>query len=221
MIYSFPRATTQQAFSNNRNDGNAANQQPLPKNKNGNHPTNSNSAGSFATDFGDDRKLVGYSQNVFAAKVVREISTVPRPFRGAANIQYEAEALYNIKGNVTGTVVVDLNVIQGGSLTPGTTYLFAAKHLEELSPWYFIGFIPQMMTIVSEDSTLTDDQLTDAVLKNTRTYELLSAYPNEILFANDVARNDTQNSFQSLSDVEKQAVRDRIAALPTATSTGN
>src|SRR5262249_51188862 len=49
--------------------------------------------------------------------------------------------------------------------------------------------------------------------KNDRTYELLNAYPNEMLYGNDIAHNDVANSFQSLSDQEKQAVYAKFQEL--------
>lgn len=171
---------------------------------------------SYVFDYNDPRVLVGYTQEVFAAKVLKEIGRNPAVLAENTQIphfQYEAEVLYNIKGSANGKVMLDFDAIEGGRLVSGNTYLLAMRHWEETRPWYYVGSHPAFKLMVSDNASLTDEQLIELVKKHERTYELLNAYPNEILRDIDIRKNRTPNSFQSLSDEEKQVVYAKFEEL--------
>src|SRR5262249_16639948 len=130
-------------------------------------------------------------RNVFAAKVTKEIGRIPEPdLPELPHIQYEADVIYNIKGMASGTIVLDFDVTHGGNPpVPGSTYLFATRPWKEPG-WYYIATDPAGTTVVSTDTSISSQELLDRVLKNDRTYELLNAYPNEILYGIDVLHND-------------------------------
>lgn len=89
-------------------------------------------------DFSDDRQLVGAVQNVFVGKVVEQAGT--KALGKLPETQFHVEVVENIKGELSGTVLVNQ---QGGYkddqlilmehdklLKPGKTYVFATRHLE-------------------------------------------------------------------------------------------
>jgi hypothetical protein len=95
---------------------------------------------TFLTDLGDNRYLLGASHNVFVGKVMQQIGS--EPWNGHLATQFAVEVVYNIKGNLQGTVAVDqegryVNGIQYLSederelFQPGTTYLFSTRHAEK------------------------------------------------------------------------------------------
>ncbi len=170
-------------------------------------------AASWPVDFFDNRKLVGFSQNVFAGEALKETRRTSNPDLGLSSIQYDVEIIYNLKGSIDGEIVVSLDTTKGGSLTLGTTYLFTAVHNKDAGPWYFVSFHPAMKTIVSKDANLTHEELRELVLKHERTYELLNAYPNEILYEYDIQHGYIDNAFQSLSKARKQAVYAKFQEL--------
>lgn len=164
-------------------------------------------AAIYTMDLENPRVLVGYSQNVFAGKVIQEIGRTPNQTTPEIpHIQYDVEVIYNVKGSVRGTAVVDVTVLGGGGLTLGATYMFATRHLEELSPWYFTSTHPANRTMVTQDATLTAAALQKLVRGQERTYELLNAYPNEIVRDIDIQKSRAANAFRSLSDSEKELV---------------
>ncbi len=170
-------------------------------------------AATWATDFNNNRRLVGYYQNVFAGKVLAEAGRSDNSL-GLSRTQYDVEVIYNIKGIAEDRIVVSLDSTKGDKLAPGTTYLFGATHLpDEAGPWYFVGFHPATKTVVSEHANLSKEQLRELVLRHARTYELLNAYPNEIPFDGRTTGESAANLFQSLSQAEKQAVHNKFAEL--------
>lgn len=163
-------------------------------------------------DYGDARVLVGYSQNIFAGKVLREEGRIPSYDLQIPKIQYDVEVIYNIKGEAPKEVVVNLDAGELGNLDVGTTYLFAARYIEELSPWYHVGLRP-MIAAITGDKNLANEQTLNLIFRHQRTYDLLNAYPNEILDGYDVEHGYTQNSFLSLSDEEKEVVYTKFSEL--------
>lgn len=94
-------------------------------------------SGSYVTDFTDDRRLVGWADNVFFGQVVEktgETQDVPYPQR-----QFRVSVLESIKGHLAGEVVVTQDggfdeeegreiVVDGDpALQPGSTYLFVSR----------------------------------------------------------------------------------------------
>ena len=94
------------------------------------------------TDLSDDRKLVGFSHNVFVGRVVEKLGQTEE--YGFPETQFRVEVLETLKGSLSGEVTVNQ---QGGVRTwdgsayrregdpnllePGKTYLFATRHLPE------------------------------------------------------------------------------------------
>jgi hypothetical protein len=74
----------------------------------------------------DDRILVGLSHEVFVAKITKQLGDVTLPGIKPLMTQFEVRAIYNIKGNLRGNVV--LTQIRGVEplAQVGSTYLFAA-----------------------------------------------------------------------------------------------
>lgn len=100
---------------------------------------------SNAFDTSDPRKLVGFSDNVFIGKVMKQDGE--KSLSGYPETQFNVEVIENIKGELTGTVKVNQ---QGGYswnklilfdndplLVEGKTYLFATKYLESEN-WYTV-----------------------------------------------------------------------------------
>jgi hypothetical protein len=98
------------------------------------------SQGSFVVDVTNDRELVGISHNVFVGKVIAQVGT--ETVRPIPHTQFSVEVLENIKGKLSGEVVVNqlggYETVQGKDylvlpegddklLIPGETYLFATR----------------------------------------------------------------------------------------------
>lgn len=167
------------------------------------------SAMTYGADYSNPRVLVGYAQEVFAARILQETGSVPQSLPGGGQLphyQYEAEVLYSIKGTASGKIMLDLEALDGARLNPSNTYLFAARHWAETEPWYYIGSPSPFHVLISDNTNLASEELNELIRKHPRTYELLNAYPNEILRDVDIQKNRAVNSFSSLSDETKQAI---------------
>ncbi|MEH7379966.1 hypothetical protein V7138_05735 [Bacillus sp. JJ1533] len=90
-------------------------------------------------DIYNPREVVGFSDNVFLGKVIKQVDT--KSLNGYPETQFEVEVLDNIKGELKGTIKVNQ---QGGYegeylflmeddklLVKGQTYLFATRYLKE------------------------------------------------------------------------------------------
>jgi hypothetical protein len=168
---------------------------------------------SYVANFDDERVLVGYAQNVFVGKVTSRVGSQAR--NGVPHSQFEVAVIQNIKGNIQGSVVVDLESDSGdmGAVILGATYVFTARHIPELSPFYHVGGHQAFRSIVSDNANLTTLELDELLRKDGRVHELLKAYPDEIVRDRDVQRGYAMNSFQSLSPEAQQAVYDKIRSL--------
>lgn len=197
----------------------------------------------WAANFGDPKVLVGSSQNVFVAKILRQVGNETK-LAWMPQTQFEAEVISNIKGNVQGKVIVSqvggfyngvLLVANGDLLGPanspsagrllqiGSTYLLPTRYIPSFSPYYGISSFPGTITLMSDDQNLTTLQLKTPAENNTKYKQLLGAYPNEMLLSADIKNGYTQNSFQSLSSSQKEAVYERINSYipktnPTSTT---
>ncbi len=92
---------------------------------------------STVTDFSNDRKLIGFADNVFFGRVSAQVGQ--RGSESLPETQFKVDVLETIKGTLSGQVVVNQQgghlrstnelVLVGGDalLEPGTTYLFATK----------------------------------------------------------------------------------------------
>ena len=193
----------------------------------------------FVADESDPKILMGGSQYVFVAKILRQVGNETN-IAWMPKTQFEAEVISNIKGNVQGKIIVSqvggfyngvLYVANGDLLGPanspsagrllqvGSTYLLPTRYLPSFSPYYGISFFPGTITLISNDPNLTMLQLKTEAESNLKYRELLEAYPNEILLSADIQHGYTQNSFQSLSTEQQTAVRNKILILSGVTPT--
>jgi hypothetical protein len=96
-------------------------------------------ASSNAFDVTDTCRLVGWADNVFVGKVIKQVGT--KSLDGNPETQFKVEVSDNVKGEFNGTVIVNQ---QGGFkrnelilfendqlLHDGQSYLFVTKHLKE------------------------------------------------------------------------------------------
>lgn len=97
-------------------------------------------AGPFITDFRDDRRLAGGVHDIFVGRVVSKAGN--KSLQRLPETQFQVDVLETIKGNLSGTVVVNqlggyrgnqLVLFEGDKLLEiGKTYLFATRnHPEE------------------------------------------------------------------------------------------
>ncbi|MEK7546922.1 MAG: hypothetical protein AAB536_01950 [Patescibacteria group bacterium] len=202
----------------------------------------------WAANYADNKILVGSSHNVFVGKIIEQAGNKSR---SGPETQFVADVLYNIKGDLQGKIIINqpggyidgvLYVVGGVNygdllvpadrpeagymLQPGWTYLLATRYSEK-EKWYTVNSFPRVTKVTSENPNLSNAQLRELAENDPSVKALLEAYPNESLLASDIARNDTKNSFQSLSPEEKQTVYDRISVfsplppspVPTSTPT--
>ncbi|MBI4085291.1 MAG: hypothetical protein HY432_02175 [Candidatus Liptonbacteria bacterium] len=198
----------------------------------------------WAADFSNDRILVGGSHNVFVAKIIKQIDTPSGALR--PQTYFEAEVAYNIKGSARGIIIVSqtggyidgvLYVVGGINygdllvpadhpeagymLQPGVTYLLPTRYSEKENR-YHVNSFPRVTKLISVNPNLSNAQLRELAENDSRVKQLQAAYPQEILLSSDVARGDTRNSYQSLTEAQKYALPYYIGAYnPNPTSTAS
>lgn len=177
----------------------------------------------YVADFGDDRILMGGYHNVFVGKVIKQVGNTND--RGTPETQFAVDVVYNIKGNLVGSIVVNqeggyqngiLYLVHGGDvvhpadignnqeeddqlLQVGSTYLFAARYYEQ-KDWYTITSHPNGRKLISSDSNLDKVTLENLAKNDEKVLKLQEAYKHEILLESDVKNNNTRNSYQSLQE---------------------
>lgn len=149
-------------------------------------PITINTEASWAYNFGDNRILVGSSHNVFAAKVNKKLGQ--KNIDGFPVTSYEVQIVTNIKGDFTGTIVLDqaggyengiLRLFEGGRLIDvGSTYILATRTQEDGS--YFLSSYLAGKMKISENSSMTLDDLKTLALTNADFLRFSDAYKNEI-----------------------------------------
>ncbi|MFS0862201.1 hypothetical protein [Fredinandcohnia sp. 179-A 10B2 NHS] len=130
-------------------------------------------------DITNPREVVGFADNVFLGKVIKQVDT--KSLSGYPETQFEVEVLDNIKGELEGTVKVNQ---QGGYdgdylflmeddklIEAGQTYLFATRYLKDEN-WHTL--IP-----VGGDIPFTGDEEKNEIIE---TYQ--QAFKEEIPFKN-------------------------------------
>ncbi len=171
----------------------------------------------YAVDLSDDATLVGASHNVFIGKVVKKISEQPR--RGVPETQYSVEVISNVKGELSGSVIVDqqggyrdgvLYVIDASNdpktymLEPGSTYVLSTRY-NELNDWHTLIAYPAARKLVSRDSGATVTSLEEMAETDSRVSELRSAYMRENLLQADHNNEKTYNSYADTPAKNRQA----------------
>lgn len=179
----------------------------------------------FIFDFNvdDDRELVGSAHNVFVAKILEKIKNDDSDITPVT--QFSAEVVYNIKGQLDGRIniqqeggykngilytVQDGDVIlpdgrREGLLVPGHAYLFFTRSTPGENIYHMISYY-KARKLISQDASLSLDELKVLAERDERVKELKIAYKNEILNKIDVKNNYTRNTYQSLSEEEKRAL---------------
>lgn len=165
----------------------------------------------------DDRKMIGNVHNVFMGKVVKKIRSQDSDI--IPTTQFNVEVLYNVKGDLNGTIVVsqeggyrngilyvvlDGDILLPGSassindfLQPGELYLFYTRY-DEQNGWHAALFHPNATKLLPWDKNLNAAQLQIIAQKDDRIKALQEAYKNEILDDADIKAGNTRNSYQSL-----------------------
>jgi len=175
-------------------------------------PTSGGGGAMWMTDLSNPQKRMGASHNVFVAKIVKEVSRIP--LDNHPQIQFEAQIIYNIKGNLKGRVIVEQQIGENndpdtfstlGEMKPSSTYLLITRYYAEKNR-YTISAYSGGITPISDDQNLTDEQLKNLVKENERVKKLEDAYKNEIPLVADVNTGHAYNSYQSLAKDQKKAL---------------
>jgi hypothetical protein len=140
-------------------------------------------ASSAGCSYADPRCLVGFNQEVFVGKVLNSLGNANDPVNGSENDRFEVRVIYNIKGKLTGNVVLAQIVIPEASpVQVGATYIFSAIYSLS-SGWYAFGS-REAYQLVTTDQNLSDAQLLRMARRDTRVVALEQAYPFESLAGN-------------------------------------
>jgi hypothetical protein len=159
------------------------------------HQSSSQAGDSQLPDYSDNQVLLGNSHNVFVGKVMQNVGDEPYPSSNAPTTQFAVNVILNVKGFLTGTVVVgDMHGLQP-IVQSGSTYLFATRYSEETG-WYVFG-APNTSQFISDDASLSDTELTSLADKNTTVVAARAAYPTEQLRGSDVDNHTAYNSYAS------------------------
>jgi hypothetical protein len=170
--------------------------------------------GQYAGDFADDRVLVGASTNVFIGKVIEQAGNRERGI--GPETQFTVEIVQNIKGKLQGTILLDqLGGYREGTLykpengaetsefapqdyvlKPGSTYIFATRFSEE-NDWYTLNPFPTATALLTNDSNASGEVLSNLADSNVRVKQLRAAYVDEKPLPEDIAHNNTPNSYRS------------------------
>ncbi|WP_342578105.1 hypothetical protein [Psychrobacillus sp. FSL K6-2843] len=134
---------------------------------------------SSSFDLSDTPRLIGWADNVFIGKVIKQSGT--KSLGGIPETQFEVEVTDNIKGDLEETIIVNQ---QGGYtkeelilvendplLKEGQLYLFVTKYLQEEN-WYTLVPVYGDILINNNDE------------KNNLIQEYKIEYENEIPFGN-------------------------------------
>jgi hypothetical protein len=166
-------------------------------------------SGSIDEHINDDRYLVGWSHYIFVGKVLRQTGTgiMVGPQSSA---QYAVEVISNIKGELTGTVTVaqmgawltntgepSFFFDDDGYLHVGATYLFATKYKQDAN-LYEIATPGYDRKLLTDDASLSTDQLSALADSNSKVQSFKEAYPNEVLYYWDMKTGTAWNNYESL-----------------------
>lgn len=175
-------------------------------------------------EMNSDEGLMGASHNVFVGKINKKSGD--KSIYENPETQFEVEVLYNIKGDLQGSVVVsqeggykngilyrsfdDVMVSSDdkqnkqdndGLMKKGETYLFVTRYSEK-GNWYSIISNPRGTKLLSSDETLSKKDLQFLAENDERVKKLKESYKKEILLDSDIKNNNTRNSYQSLTGIK-------------------
>lgn len=140
----------------------------------------------------DDREVVGAHENVFVGKVTTDLGSTP--FDAIVQRQFNVEAIYNVKGDLDGQVIVsqigsyaDGNFFafsESGNATPtlqvGSTYIFATRRNSEKN-WHVLSSHGSGIKLLSSNTGLTRDQIIALSETDERVNQLKEAFKNQII----------------------------------------
>ena len=150
-------------------------------------------------DYSDEKILLGDSHNVFVGKVLRETSrkSEQKNNRLLTSIQFAAEVIFNVKGNLRGTVTISqLESQHRPRLLFGSSYIFAARYSSDENV-YIATIYPWTYQLLTEDMSLSSLQLRTMAENNEKIKALQAAYPNEQVPLYDIKANKAYNSYAS------------------------
>jgi hypothetical protein len=164
---------------------------------------------STTINFADDRILLGDTHNAFVGRVLRKIGNRHLPATPGPSSQYEVNIISNIKGNLQGIVTVNQFEFDTPFLQLGSTYVFATRYHRDEGV-YIIVYYPYQYQLLTDDVTLSDEQLKTLAENNDRVKALQVAYPNEEL-GSDIRDHMTWNSYASRHyDAQGQLIDDTV-----------
>ena len=178
----------------------------------------------YPADPSDSKVLMGAAHNVFAGRVIEQSGNKETEI--GPRTQYQVEVIDNLKGELKGTVVLDMlggydkdarlimieeNDPKTFLLQVGTTYLFATRYNEQ-EKWYTLIAHPNARKIISIDPKASAADLKTLAESDEKFKTWEVAYPSEILDKADVANNNTKNNFQSLAPEAKATAEARAEA---------
>jgi len=173
------------------------------------------SEASYDRNLNIAENLIGSSHNIFIGKVVGLSANQ----RGGSYAQFDVDVVLNIKGVLRGRVTVNTFAwehkgeirMRKGSVWPqsGATYLFVTRY-SAANDWYtLIDFYTGQdvsWKLISDNASLTENQLQQLANSDPRVQQLQAAYPKEEIPEADIYHNNVRNSYQSLSEAEKAAL---------------
>lgn len=167
-----------------------------------NKPTGAGEA-SLIYDPSDNKQVVGAYHNIFTGKVLQKLE--PSSYDAIPQSQYFVEVIENIKGSLTGKVVVSqldgLMFSDEGKkpfiLQVGSAYLFATRENPEMG-WNVLSAHPSGIKLISEDKNLSQEKLFELSKNDPRVNELREAYPLEIIPSADLKSGNVRNAYQDL-----------------------
>lgn len=189
-------------------------------------PTQTTIHPQYITDFSDDKKLMWASHNVFVWKVLNHIWNESNGV--LPSNQYNVLVLNNIKGSLTGSVVVEEEgwykdgtsyvfeddiVIADSSgkkqyspLNNGDVYLFATRYNPANDRYTIISPLQGKKLLSIQKSGLPNDGFRN----ENRVRELKKAYTEETLYEWDIKGWITRNAYSRLSPEEKALIKNEI-----------
>lgn len=121
---------------------------------------------TYAADYSDTRILMGASHNVFVGRVRSRAGN--KRLGSSLETQFMVDVLYNIKGNLNGSVLVSqfggtdhgtLWLENGMPLLEiGTTYVLATRYNAQEN-WYTVNSHPNAWKLLSSDRSLTTSEI--------------------------------------------------------------
>lgn len=156
----------------------------------------------------DNRQVVGAYHNIFTGKVLQKLE--PVPYDAISQSQYLVEVADNIKGTLSGKVIVSqldgLMFTDEEKKSPilqvGSAYLFATRENPDTG-WNVLSAHPSGIKLLSEDKNMGVGGLLELSENDPRVKELREAYPQEIIPAADLASGNVRNAYQDLQKKNK------------------